>query len=59
VHVCSDTTAKMFEVHTMKGSSVTPVCVCVFWRVKEKDRGDVCMCVRVCACVQRRYGAVV
>jgi len=46
VHMRSDAMAKRFEVHTIKESSVTPVCVCV--RVCERKIERMCMCECVC-----------
>jgi len=40
VRVRSDAIAKMFEVNTIKESSLSPVCVC--------------LCVCACACVRER-----
>ena len=51
VHMRSDAMAKRFEVHTIKESSVTPVCVCVRVCERKIKRMCVCECLCVSACV--------
>ena len=43
VHVCSDAMAQLFDIHTIKGPSVTPVCACVC-----------VVCVCACVCMRER-----